>query len=146
MFLNNLLVQNGDLPDIFADFFDGNGFVFVWSEWNGHQQDRHLWSQRNMFGARIKIVWEEQLVDPPIDFISLIFSFRQHTTKCRTLWLPNNNNDLNLDVSLFWVSGIWIPTVYQIGILRLFWETDYYWLTFLSFSLSNCPIYIAQIR
>ena len=26
--------------------------------------------QRNMFGARIKIVWEEQLVDPPIDYIT----------------------------------------------------------------------------
>ena len=25
--------------------------------------------QRNMFGARIKIMWEERLVDPPIDYI-----------------------------------------------------------------------------
>ena len=25
--------------------------------------------QRNTFGARIKIMWEEQLVDPPIDYL-----------------------------------------------------------------------------
>ena len=24
--------------------------------------------QRNMFGARIKIMWEKQLGDPPIDY------------------------------------------------------------------------------
>ena len=28
--------------------------------------------QRNMFGARIKIMWEEQLVDPPIDYITFL--------------------------------------------------------------------------
>ena len=27
---------------------------------------RSLWEQRNMLGARIKIMWKEQLVDPPI--------------------------------------------------------------------------------
>ena len=26
--------------------------------------------QRSMFGARMKIMWEEQLVDPPIDYIT----------------------------------------------------------------------------
>ena len=26
----------------------------------------------NMFGARIKIMWEEQLVDPPIDYITYV--------------------------------------------------------------------------
>ena len=28
--------------------------------------------QRNMFGARIKIIWEEQLVDPPLDFKTFV--------------------------------------------------------------------------
>ena len=27
------------------------------------------WEQRNLIGTRIKIMWEEQLVDPPIDYI-----------------------------------------------------------------------------
>ena len=36
--------------------------VFVWSEEKGRQQDKCP------FGARIKILWEEQLVDPPIDY------------------------------------------------------------------------------
>ena len=31
-----------------------------------------LWKQRNMFGARIKIMWEEQLVDPSIHYIKKI--------------------------------------------------------------------------
>ena len=26
--------------------------------------------QRSMFGARMKIIWEEQLVDPPIGYIT----------------------------------------------------------------------------
>ena len=30
---------------------------------------RPLWEERNMFGARIKIMWEEQLVDPQIHHI-----------------------------------------------------------------------------
>ena len=30
---------------------------------------RPMWRQKNMFGARIRIMWEEQLVGPPIDFI-----------------------------------------------------------------------------
>ena len=30
---------------------------------------RPLRRQRNMFGARMGIMWEEQLVDPPIDCI-----------------------------------------------------------------------------
>ena len=27
---------------------------------------------RNLFGARIKIMWEEQLVNPPIDYITSV--------------------------------------------------------------------------
>ena len=43
--------------------------VFVWSEQIGGQQDKDLlWRQRNMFGARLKIMLL-QLVDPPIDYI-----------------------------------------------------------------------------
>ena len=30
---------------------------------------RPLWEQRNMFGPRIKIMWEEQLVDSPTPYI-----------------------------------------------------------------------------
>ena len=42
--------------------------VFVWSEWNGRQHDKGLLQQqRSTFGARMKIMWKEQLVDPPID-------------------------------------------------------------------------------
>ena len=41
--------------------------MFVWSQWKGtnknNQVKRPLWEQRNMFGPRIKIMWEEQLVD-----------------------------------------------------------------------------------
>ena len=37
--------------------------VFVWSD------KCLLEQQRNTFGARIKIMWEEKLVDPPIDYI-----------------------------------------------------------------------------
>ena len=29
---------------------------------------------RSMFGARMKIMWEEQLVDPPVDYITLVIS------------------------------------------------------------------------
>ena len=28
--------------------------------------------ERNMIGARIKIMWEEQLADPPIDYITSV--------------------------------------------------------------------------
>ena len=28
--------------------------------------------KRNMFGARIKIMWEKQIVDPPIDYITSV--------------------------------------------------------------------------
>ena len=34
--------------------------------------ERPLRRQRNMFGARIKIMWEEQLVDPPIHNITSV--------------------------------------------------------------------------
>ena len=40
--------------------------VFVRSEEKGRQKDK------GSFGARIKIVWEEQLVDPPIDYITFV--------------------------------------------------------------------------
>ena len=30
---------------------------------------RPLWEQSNMFGTRIKIIWQEQLVDPLADYI-----------------------------------------------------------------------------
>ena len=30
---------------------------------------RPLWRQRNMFGARLNIMWGEQLVDPSVDYI-----------------------------------------------------------------------------
>ena len=33
---------------------------------------RPLWRQRNMFGARIKIMWEVQLVDPSIDYLTSV--------------------------------------------------------------------------
>ena len=35
-----------------------------------------LIEQRTMFGAIIKIIWEEQLVDPPIDYITFTFNLR----------------------------------------------------------------------
>ena len=39
--------------------------LFVWSEWNGanknNQMKSTLWRKRNMFGTRIKIMWEEQI-------------------------------------------------------------------------------------
>ena len=34
--------------------------------------NRPLWRQRNIFGARINIMWEEQLVDPPIHYITTV--------------------------------------------------------------------------
>ena len=34
---------------------------------------RPLRRQRNMFGNKIKIMWEEQVVDPPIDYINKWF-------------------------------------------------------------------------
>ena len=33
-----------------------------------------LWEQRKMFGARIKITWEKQLVDPPIHYITSVIA------------------------------------------------------------------------
>ena len=33
---------------------------------------RALFRQQNMFGARIKIVWEEQLVDPAVEYITYL--------------------------------------------------------------------------
>ena len=39
-----------------------HNIVFVWSEEKGRQQ------HKGPFGPRIKIMWEEQLVDPPVDF------------------------------------------------------------------------------
>ena len=67
---NNLLLQKKVLK---IGFFiaevvpcllclDGCIIVFVQSEEKGHQQDK------GPFGAKIKIMWEEQLVDPPIDY------------------------------------------------------------------------------
>ena len=41
-----------------------------------------LWEQRNMFGARIKILWEEQLVDSLIHYITSIIAPRS--------WVLNN--------------------------------------------------------
>ena len=54
-----------------TEFFNLYGgitrIIFVWSEEKGHQQDKGL------FGARIKIMWEEKLVDPTIDFIYIVW-------------------------------------------------------------------------
>ena len=33
---------------------------------------KRITEHRSMFGARMKNMWEEQLVDPPIDFITII--------------------------------------------------------------------------
>ena len=33
---------------------------------------RRTMAQRNMFGTGIKIMWEEQLVDPPIDYTTSV--------------------------------------------------------------------------
>ena len=50
----------------------GNIIVFVWLEQILRQQDKSLlWRKRNMFGARLKTIWEEQLVDPPIDYVTV---------------------------------------------------------------------------
>ena len=43
---------------------------------------RPLWRQRNMFGAIIKIMWEEQLVDPPIGYIIWLTHFRDLLCHC----------------------------------------------------------------
>ena len=46
--------------------------------------------QRDMFGARIKIMWEEQLVDPPIDYITNI-------TKSKAgIFIRMNNFNINI--------------------------------------------------
>ena len=37
---------------------------------------RPLREQRNMFGARIKIKWEEQLVDPLSDYITSVIALQ----------------------------------------------------------------------
>ena len=37
------------------------------------QVKRSLWEQRNMFGARIKNMSKEELVDPPFHYIITIF-------------------------------------------------------------------------
>ena len=34
---------------------------------------RPLWEQRKMISARVKIMWEQQTVDPPIDYIERLF-------------------------------------------------------------------------
>ena len=53
-----------------TEFFNLYGgitcILFVWSEEKGHQQDKSL------FGARIKIMWEEKLVDPPIAYLTTV--------------------------------------------------------------------------
>ena len=41
--------------------------------------------QRNMFGARMKIVWEEQLVDPQNDFIIVLCHYIQHDKDVLTI-------------------------------------------------------------
>ena len=47
-----------------------HNIVFDWLEWNRRQQDKDLLlQQRNKFGPRIKIMWEERLVDPLVDNI-----------------------------------------------------------------------------
>ena len=47
-----------------------HSIVFVWSAQIGCQHDQGpLQQQTNTFGAGIKIMWEEQLVDTPIGFI-----------------------------------------------------------------------------
>ena len=37
-----------------------------------NESEKAFVKQRNMFGARIKIIWEEHLVDPPIDYITSV--------------------------------------------------------------------------
>ena len=36
---------------------------------------RPLWEWKNKFGARIKIMWEEQIDDPPIHYVIQIYSY-----------------------------------------------------------------------
>ena len=38
-----------------------------------------LLKQRNMFVVRIKIMWEEQLVDPPIHFTTFVIALCYYT-------------------------------------------------------------------
>ena len=40
--------------------------VFVWSEEKGRQQNK------GPFSARVNIMWEEKLVDPPMDYITSV--------------------------------------------------------------------------
>ena len=37
---------------------------------------RPFWRQRNMFGTRIKIMLKEQLVDPPIHYLTFYLAIR----------------------------------------------------------------------
>ena len=45
-----------------------------------------LWRQRNIFGTRIKIMWDNQLVDSPIDY----------TITVTTVWNTGETGDINV--------------------------------------------------
>ena len=50
--------------------------VIVWSEGNGanknNESEKAFVKKTNMFGARIKIMWEEPLVDPSMHYITFV--------------------------------------------------------------------------
>ena len=52
---------------------------------------RPLWRQRNMFGARIKIMLDEQLVDPPVDKIIYVLVMNDVTTCCLITCIRKRN-------------------------------------------------------
>ena len=55
--------------------------VFAWLEQIGRQHDKGpMQQQRNTFGTGIKIIWEKQLADPPIDFI--LNTLAKEVTRC----------------------------------------------------------------
>ena len=83
--------------------------VFVWSELKKGTNrtmivKRPLWWQKDMFGARIKIMWEEQLVDPLIEYKGdFIWWIRWHVWmyKCISFSNPKHKLTRSSDVANF---------------------------------------------
>ena len=63
------------------------------------KEKRPFVKQRNMFGARIKIMWEEQLVDPPIYYKDYVGG----ATCWSSNWLYNVGRRCAAHTSCYWV-------------------------------------------
>ena len=98
-----------------------------------------LWKQRNRFGTIIKIMWEEQLVDPLIYYILVIFSItlmghfkhntpkqHSHTIKRYLFTIQNDMDHLSTSAGVWCAAPHLHVKIYNICLnFRISLETQY---------------------